>query len=170
MKKLLKPLALAILSLAMLAPAQAGDNSCSGTISTDKNWVYIVDHPTHGNVPECRAKLDSNAGRRILAICQEGSSCTVHLPLEGSARDKALDRNGNRLPIVTIDIVTNDEAYSAAVDIVAHQKCGKKFDEVRLQQIAAVDKKYSTQVAAEVKRETKFANSDPGYCTLFGRR
>jgi len=92
---MIKTLTAAALALtALTGVAQAGDNSCRGEVSTDKEWVYITNYRDEigvvnnngnprvqsGPVQPCRAKLTSSAGRRILAKCLVGTECTVEMP------------------------------------------------------------------------------------------
>jgi hypothetical protein len=106
MKRLWKSIAFFVIAnMIALASAHAGDNSCAGEISIDKDWVHISGDNAIPPMP-CKAKLNSATGRRILAKCPVGTKwCEVHMPLEGSARDKALDQHGNRLPITKIDVI-----------------------------------------------------------------
>jgi hypothetical protein len=157
---ILKPLAVAVMSVAMLAAAHAGDNSCRGVTSVKKDFVYVTERPdlrSNPPMPPCRAPLSSAIGKRILASCPVGSDCTVEMPLEGKTQD-------SKGTILRVEAITNDAVQAAAHDIVRHKKCGIAISEARLQQIKALDQRFSAPLADDVKRVTKFANSYADFC------
>jgi len=86
----MRPLAIAAMSIAMLAPAKAGDNSCLGVVTVGKEWSMIevadIEIAFEGKryvQPgyKCRFLTASKIGRQILSKCPNGSSCSVSMPL-----------------------------------------------------------------------------------------
>jgi hypothetical protein len=70
MKKLL--LTAAMLA-ALIGSANAGDNSCNGTV-------------TAGKIDDCTFAVASPVGRKILKICPIGSECSISLELGASRK------------------------------------------------------------------------------------
>lgn len=67
--------------LTSFTAAQAGSNTCEGTVTVGKEWTTIKgdlgDHAPEG----CRFQTSSKLGRRIIAACPEGSECQIDIPL-----------------------------------------------------------------------------------------
>src|SRR5262245_46241241 len=84
--KILKPLAIAAVSIAMLTPAKAADtHTCRGVLTV--NWTEGVANGSPDNGGRliradeinrsCLFDQNSAAGRKILAVCQMGFPCEV---------------------------------------------------------------------------------------------
>jgi hypothetical protein len=81
MKKLL-PLAVVVVLASITGVAQAGSNECDGVVQVGKEWTTVSgemgDYAPNG----CRFRTASKLGRRILAVCPDGSNCQIDLPLK----------------------------------------------------------------------------------------
>jgi hypothetical protein len=77
MKRLMLTAALALVTI---APASAGDWYCLGTVKVEKEWTTIKD-------TSCRFKTDSKVGRKILAICPNGTECEIQMGILPPAGD-----------------------------------------------------------------------------------
>jgi hypothetical protein len=96
MNTLMKPLAIAAMSIAMLAPAKAGDTSCRGTLTVGPEWVTVPDeatvplprdHPRYTPNVICRVKTGSPIAKRILRICTDGQYCDISLSIANKPKD-----------------------------------------------------------------------------------
>ena len=93
--KILKPLAIAAMSIATLAPAKAGDNSCLGKIVVEGSQAKIIVHAIEigdGSMQPAFVcgtfAVNSSVGRRILKVCPNGSTCFVNQDLPPGGMDK----------------------------------------------------------------------------------
>ncbi|UPK03053.1 hypothetical protein [Bradyrhizobium sp. 170] len=63
--------------LASLTAAHAGSAICEGALTVGKEWT-TVKGPTGDFAPDgCRFQTASKLGRRIIAVCPDGSQCQI---------------------------------------------------------------------------------------------
>lgn len=119
MRRLIMTAALALLTTA----AHAGVNTCEGTVQAGAEWTMVVGETGNYAPNGCRFATASKLGRRILAVCPNGSQCLIDVSLREledidklcpnpNARCMARDNpelfNSNK-PARTIKEITNVE-------------------------------------------------------------
>ena len=83
-KALAKVLNLGLMVLPLLCgAAHAGSNQCEGTVKAGKPWTSIVGKTGDYAPQGCRVKTASRLGRRNIAVCPDGSECSIAFVLSG---------------------------------------------------------------------------------------
>ena len=80
--KTLACLATALASIAVTT-AHAGSNTCQGTVQIGKEWTTVKGDSSDQS---CQFQTGSQLGRRIIAICPDGSECMINIPLNKPSR------------------------------------------------------------------------------------
>jgi hypothetical protein len=62
--------------------AKAGSNECDGIVQVDQEWTTVSGEIGDYAPKGCRFLTASQLGRRILAVCPDGSECQIQLPLK----------------------------------------------------------------------------------------
>ena len=82
MKKNLLALAIVVVLASIPALALVGSNECDGIVQVGEEWTTVAgemgDYAPNG----CQFRTASKLGRRILAVCPDGSECQIDLPLQ----------------------------------------------------------------------------------------
>ena len=175
MKTLMKSLAVAAMTVAMLAPAKAGSNECSGPIVTDKEWIRINEEL---NERPCRVKLNSNLGRRVLAVCPVGANCTLYLPIQGSAKVMAMD---DKRTVIKVDSIDNEDVRDIAIVRTMLKKCTGKLSADQLLKVSAAHEVMAERkkinlygehtIAKAIKETEQQLKDDPLFCeSMWGSR
>jgi hypothetical protein len=74
-------LVLFIWFMSTIGHAHAGSNECEGTVQVGKEWTTIKGELGDYAPDGCRFLSVSRLGRRIIAVCQDGSDCQIDVPL-----------------------------------------------------------------------------------------
>jgi hypothetical protein len=73
---------LAAAAIALLTTAaNAGSNSCGGTVQVGPEWTTVKGDLGDFAPNGCRFQTASKLGRRIIAACPNGSECMIDVPL-----------------------------------------------------------------------------------------
>jgi predicted small secreted protein len=80
--------------LSSFTAAHAGSNTCEGTVAVGKEWTTLK---SDTDALGCRFQTASNLGRRILAICPDGSPCMISIPLNKPSRTLTVIDRADRL-------------------------------------------------------------------------
>ena len=78
--------------------AFAGSNTCSGVVTVGVEWTTVKGDVDDYAPDGCRVRSSSTIGRRILAVCPDGSTCSISIPLN------------RRSPIITEILYVTREA------------------------------------------------------------
>jgi hypothetical protein len=99
--------AAALIALTISAlPANAGDNSCVGTVVVDPEWITVEDehavplpkdHPRYSPNAICRIKTNSPLGQRFLRKCPNGSYCDISLSIDNHPKDHRVEGRYNTI-------------------------------------------------------------------------
>jgi hypothetical protein len=168
--EMFKFLTIAAILVALLSPAKAGSNECSGPIVIDKEWVRINEER---NERPCRVKLNSDLGRHVLAVCPVGADCELFLPIQGNDKVMAVPVNGMRT-VIKIEGIQNNDVRTIAIVRTMLKKCTNKLSADKLQKISAAHEvmaermkisMYSEQtVGKAIKNAEQEMKNDRDFC------
>jgi hypothetical protein len=68
-------------ALLMTTTAHAGSIECTGVVKVGPEWTTVVGDEGSYAPTACRFKTASQLGRRILAVCANGSDCEIVVTL-----------------------------------------------------------------------------------------
>jgi hypothetical protein len=90
----------ALVATSLSSAVHAGSNRCTGAVKIGNEWTTVISDLDDYAPAGCRFKTASKLGRRILAVCPDGTEqCIIDI--------KGLD---NRSPTITaIDSVVRDQ-------------------------------------------------------------
>jgi hypothetical protein len=94
-------------SLAITA-AHAGSNACGGIVQVGPEWTTVKGDLGDFAPDGCRFQTASKLGRRILAVCPDGSECMIDVPLG--------KRSSTITSITNVEAISNKQSSARVVD------------------------------------------------------